>query len=165
MDKGVRYLGQALLYALFFVPLAYLSHMPIHRHLADDMAVLKIAVRHPGAIVGACTSIAGAGHGMRPSAMQQNTEICPRERSPLQLELILDGKTLYRATVPATGLHNDGISSMYQQFKVPAGSHHLQLRMNDDVAADGYTWQFEQDIQLQPAQVMVASFKEGFRLQ
>jgi hypothetical protein len=165
MDKGVRYLGQALLYALFFVPLAYLSHMPIHRHLADDMAVLKIAVRHPGAIVGACTSIAGAGHGMRPSAMQQNTEICPRERSPLRLELILDGKTLYRETVPATGLHRDGISSMYQRFTVPAGSHHLQMRMNDDVAVDGYTWKFDQDIQLQPAQVMVASFKQGFRLQ
>jgi hypothetical protein len=54
---------------------------------------------------------------------------------------------------------------MYQRFNVPAGSHHVQLRMNDDVAADGYTWQLEQDIQLQPAQVMVASFKEGFRLQ
>jgi hypothetical protein len=165
MDRGVRYLGQALLYAVFFVLLAYLTHMPIHRHLAEGMAVLKIAVRHPGAIVGECTSVSGAGQGMRPSAMQQNTEICPRERSPLQLELILDGETLYLATVPATGLHKDGISSMYQQFSVPAGSHHLQIRMNDDVTADGYTWQFEQDIELQPAQVVVASFKEGFRLQ
>ena len=165
MDNAGRYLGQALLYVLFFVPLVFITHQPTHRHLGDDMAVLKIAVRHAGEIIGDCTPAAGAGHGMRPAGMQQQTEICPRERSPLQLELLLDGETLYRASVPASGLHNDGVSSMYQRFNVPAGSHHVQLRMNDDVAADGYTWQQEQDIQLQPAQVMVASFKEGFRLQ
>jgi len=165
MDKGLRYLGQALSYAVFFVPLVYFSHLPIHRHLAEDMAVLKIAVRHPGHIIGECASVTGSGGGMRPSTMQQTTEICPRERSPLQLELLLDGETLYRATIPAPGLHSDGISSMYRQFNVPAGAHHLQLRMNDNVAVAGYPWQFEQDIQLQPAQVMVASFKEGFRLQ
>jgi hypothetical protein len=79
--------------------------------------------------------------------------------------LILDGNTLYRASVEASGLHSDGVSSMYRRFNIPAGNHHLQLLMNDDVAVDGYTWQFEQDIQLQPAQVVVASFKEGFRLQ
>ncbi len=166
MDKAVHYLAQALLYALFFVPLAYITHLPTYHHMDEDMAVLKVAIRHPGEIIGECTSVvAGEGHGMRPAAMQQVTEICPRERSPLQLELILDGETLYRATVPATGLHSDGISSMYQQFTVPAGSHHLQMRMNDDVAVDGYTWKFAQDIQLQPAQVMVASFKQGFRIQ
>jgi hypothetical protein len=166
MGKTAHYLAQALLYALFFVPLVYFSHLPTHRHMDDDMAVLKVAIRHPGEIIGECTSVvAGKGHGMRPAAMQQVTEICPRERSPLRLELILDGKTLYRETVPATGLHRDGISSMYQRFTVPAGSHHLQMRMNDDVAVDGYTWKFDQDIQLQPAQVMVASFKQGFRLQ
>ena len=43
-----RYLGQALLYALFFIPLAYFTQQPNHRHLDDNMAVLKIAVRHAG---------------------------------------------------------------------------------------------------------------------
>ena len=166
MDKSARYLGQALLYSLFFLPLAYISHQPTHRHMDEGMAVLKVAIRHPGAIIGACTSVAaGDGQGMRPAAMQRVTEICPRERSPLHLELILDGETLYRTTVPASGLHSDGIASMYQQFTVPAGSHNLQLRMNDDVTVEGYPWQLDQDIQLRPAQVMVASFKEGFRLQ
>ena len=54
---------------------------------------------------------------------------------------------------------------MYQHFTVPAGSHRLQLRMNDDVTVEGYNWLLDQDIELQPAQVMVASFKEGFRVQ
>ena len=37
--------------------------------------------------------------------------------------------------------------------------------MNDDVATQGYNWQLEELVDLQPAQVMVASFKEGFRLE
>jgi hypothetical protein len=164
MDKAASYLGQALLYAMFFVPLVYLTHLPTHQHMAEDLAVLKVAVRHAGKIMGACTPIDAAENIDRPINMQR-TEICPRERSPLQLELILDGNTLYRASVPASGLHNDGVSSVYQRFNVPAGSHHVQLRMNDDSAVDGYNWEHQQDIQLQPAQVMVASFKEGFRLQ
>ena len=69
MDNTFRYLSQALLYAVFFVPLVYISHLPIHRHLADDMAVLKIAVRHPGQIIGECRSVTGSGGGMRPDAM------------------------------------------------------------------------------------------------
>jgi hypothetical protein len=164
MDKATRYLGQALLYALFFVPLVFITQQPTHRHLAEDMAVLKVAVRHAGAIVGACTPI-GAAEYSNQAATMKHAEICPRERAPLQLELILDGTTLYRAAVPASGLHNDGVSSMYQRFEVPAGEHHVQLLMNDNAAVEGYNWRLEQDIQLQPAQVMVASFKEGFRLQ
>ncbi len=165
MDKLVRYFAQAVFYALFFVPLVYFSHAPSYRYMEDHMAVLKVAVRHPGEIIGECTSITGESHGMRPSSMTQAVEICPRERSPLQLELILDGEILYRAEIPPSGLHNDGISSMYQRFEVPAGPHHFQIRMNDNVKVNGFNWQFEQDITLQPAQVMVANFKQGFRIQ
>ncbi|MBE9537779.1 MAG: hypothetical protein IMF06_01790 [Proteobacteria bacterium] len=165
MNKLVRYSAQAVFYALFFVPLAYVSHQPNYRYMEDDIAVLKVAVRHAGEIIGECKSIVGESHGMRPSSMVQAVEVCPRERSPLELELILDGETLYRAQVAPSGLHNDGISSMYQRFELPAGPHHLQIRMNDDIKVDGFNWQFEQDINLQPAQVMVASFKEGFRIQ
>ncbi len=162
-DLG-KYLGQALFYALFFIPLAYFTQQPLHRHLDDDMAVLKVAVRHAGKVIGECTPINGGDAANRPSNLQK-VEICPRERSPLQLELILDGETMYRATVPASGLHSDGTSSMYQRFSIPAGTYHLKLKMNDDVTTQGYPWQLEQDIELQPAQVMVASFKEGFKIQ
>ncbi len=137
---------------------------PCYRTLAEDMAELKIAVRHAGKTIGACTPVAAGVYTPLPGD-KQRPEICPRERSPLQLELLLDGKTLYRATVPASGLHNDGVSSIYRRFAIPAGSHHLQLRMNDDVAQTDYPWVLEQEVELRPAQVMVASFKEGFRLQ
>jgi hypothetical protein len=165
MHRALRYLGQAALYALFFVPLAYFSREPIYSNLEEGMAVLKVAVRHPGVIVGECTVAGSTGHGMRPSTMTQSIEVCPRERSPLKLKLTLDGEVLYDAIVAPSGLHDDGISSMYQRFEIPVGQHHLQIRMNDDVKVEGFNWQLEQDISLKPAQVLVASFKEGFKIQ
>ena len=159
-----RYLVQALLYGLFFIPIVWLTHLPVHRHLEEGMAELKIAVRHAGAIVGACKPAIAGNYTPLPGD-KQRPEICPRERSPLQLELLMNGETLYRATVPAPGLHDDGVASIYRRFTIPAGSHHLQLRMNDNIAIEGYPWVFEQSVDIKPAQVMVASFKEGFRLQ
>jgi hypothetical protein len=159
-----RYMGQIALYALFFVPLTWLTHQPTHRHLGEGLAELKIAVRHAGAIIGECVPVAPGAYTPLPGN-KQRPQICPRERSPLQLELLLDGETLYRATVPASGLHNDGVASIYRRFTVPAGSHYLQLRMNDDAASQDYRWTLEQQLKLGPAQVMVASFKEGFKLQ
>lgn len=164
MNTFTRYLAQALLYALFFVPLAFITHSPTHRHLQPDMAVLKIAVRHAGQIVGECTVLSGAEYDKLPKNMKR-PEVCPRERSPLRLELRLDGNTLYRESVSASGLHRDGVSSMYRRFVVPAGPHHLQLFMNDDVAADGNNWTLDEEIELVPRQVLVANFKEGFKLQ
>lgn len=159
-----RYLAQAALYAALFIPLAYFTHLPTYRHLDEGLAVLKIAIRHAGEIIGECTTLTAEETAALPPNMR-HAQNCPRERSPLKLELLLDGKSVYSATVPPSGLHNDGISSMYHRLEVPAGKHQLLLRMNDDVATQGYNWQLEEAVDLQPAQVMVASFKEGFRLE
>lgn len=164
MSSIRQYLAQALLYTLFFVPLTFLTHAPAHEHLAPGMAVLKIAVRHAGKIVGECTALSTQAYADLPANMKR-PETCPRERSPLALELVLDGKTLYRDTVSASGLHSDGVSSMYRRFALPAGAYQLQLTMNDDVAVEGHTWELEQAIELQAAQVMVVNFKEGFKIQ
>lgn len=164
MDRVLRYCAQALAYGIFFVPLAYLTQQPTYQHMAADMAVLKIAIRHAGEIVGECETVGNAGTTGRPINMQL-PEICPRERSPLALEVQVDGRPLYRSTIPASGLHNDGVSSMYQRFTIPSGSHHIRLLMNDDAAQQGYNWELERELELQPAQVVVASFKNGFRLQ
>ena len=163
MATPLKYLAQAALYALFFVPLVFVTHNPTHRHLDDNLSVLKIAVRHSGQIIGECETLS-AGDYAKLAANMKQLESCPRERSPLQLELRVDGETLYSGTTPASGIHNDGLSSMYRRFTLPSGRHRLQIFMNDDVAVEGYTWELDQDIELRPAQVMVARFKEGIVL-
>ena len=139
MPKFAQYGAQAAFYAAFFVPLAFLTHTPTHQHMAPNLGVLKIAVRHAGEIVGECTALSSEAYADLPATMKR-PETCPRERSPLKLEFLLDGETLFKATVEASGLHNDGVSSMYRQFPISAGRHHLQLLMNDDIAVDGYPW-------------------------
>jgi hypothetical protein len=164
MPRASQYLGQALLFGLFFVPLVYITSEPLYEWRPADTATLKLAVRHVGEIVGECTRLGAEEYDKLPANMKR-PETCPRERSPLLIEMALDGNTLYEATVPASGLHSDGVSSMYQRFTVPVGRYQLSLQMNDDSAVDGPTWELEQEIELAPAQVMVISFKEGFRIQ
>lgn len=163
MSDLARYLGQAVLYALFFVPVVYFSSEPVYQHLAADKAEIKLAIRHAGAVIGECTALGANQGGQRPSHVEA-PKLCPRERSPLRLELILDGEPLYSATIAPAGLHNDGVSSMYHRFSVPAGEHRLQLNMNDDVATDDFTWHLDQNINLAPAQVLAITFKDGFEL-
>jgi hypothetical protein len=163
MNKLAAYLGQAVLFGLFFFPLAYLTSKPLYTTQEPGLATLKIAIRHAGKIVGECKPVDSEQYAHLPANMQR-PEICPRERSPLRLAVELDGAVLYAATVSATGLHNDGVSSVYQRFEVPAGEHHLRLVMNDDVAVENDTWELEQEITLAAAQVVVASFKDGFTI-
>jgi hypothetical protein len=161
MNKFTHYLGQAVLYGLFFVPLAYLTSNPLHTQQEAGMATLKVAVRHAGKIVGECKPVDSEQYARMPANMKR-PEICPRERSPLRLAVELDGEILYAEVVPAAGLHSDGVASVYMRFEVPAGKHRLRLGMNDDVAVEGDTWEFDQEVTLAAAQVVVARFKEGF---
>lgn len=154
---------QSLFYALFFVPLVVITQQPVVTLLEPGLAEFKLAIRHAGKVIGECVPISAGNYTNLPANMKR-PEICPRERSPLEIELIMDGKVLYRGSVSASGVHSDGIASMYKRFSVSEGSHHLQLMMNDDVATEGPTWQLARDIELRSAQVLVATFKDGFEL-
>ncbi len=162
--SAMRYIGQGLFYALFFLPIVYFTQEPSQTILEPNKAVLKVAVRHPGKIIGECQPIEGAELARVPGNMKL-PEICPRERSSLRLKVLLDGEPLYAEKVKPAGLHSDGISSVYRRFSIPAGNHDLELYMNDDVSVPGFNWQLQEVIELQPAQVIVASFREGFRLE
>lgn len=163
MNSLAKYLAQAAFYALFFIPVAWLASNPIYEYRDADVSVLKLAIRHAGEVVGECTPLNEQDYANLPANMKR-PEICPRERSPLRLELLVNGEPLYSEVVPAAGLHRDGVSSMYRRFELPAGQHSLELTMNDDVSVEGPTWRLQQDVDLAPSQVMVASFNDGFRL-
>ncbi len=164
MPSARQYLGQALLYGLFFAPLAYFTSAPDFMVQAPELATLKLAVRHAGKIVGACEVLSGAAYEQLPANMKR-PEVCPRERSPLLLQLSLDGNVIYVATAEASGLHSDGMASIYKRFAIPAGRHQLTMLMNDDVTLTDFPWQLQQEIKLLPAQVMVLNFKDGFHVQ
>ena len=81
---------------------------------------------------------------------------CPRERSPVTVQIELDGKPLHKSVI-ALGLSKDGTSTTYQRFEVPAGEHaggederqhpHRRLQLRK-----------EEKLTLKPAQIVVIDF-------
>ena len=48
MNDGLRYLGQAVLYAGFIAVLGYLSTEPPYQFLSPENAVIKLTINHGG---------------------------------------------------------------------------------------------------------------------
>jgi len=86
---------------------------------------------------------------------------CPRERSPLRLELFLDDKLLIKATQEPLGFYKDQGVNLFQRIKVKAGEHKLRVWMNDDVNVDEPTYQHEQIVILKPEQQLLLDFDAG----
>jgi hypothetical protein len=91
-------------------------------------------------------------------------EDCPRERSPVTIEALLDGEPLYSATLQPPGLFGDGGVDVFYSAKIPAGDHRLSLKMNDSVRVEGFNHSFEQQVSVDPAQILLVGFelRRGF---
>jgi hypothetical protein len=83
---------------------------------------------------------------------------CVRERSPVTVQVELDGKPVFSGVAPPSGLSKDGTSAMYQRFEVPAGEHTLGVKMNDSVRVKGFTHEKQEKVTLKPAQILVIDF-------
>ena len=93
---------------------------------------------------------------------------CPRERSPVTVELDIDGVPAVRAEAEPSGLARDGASAIYRRLPVPAGERLISVRLRDDVRSEGFAYRLERRVQLSPAQVLVIDFdteKGGITLQ
>jgi hypothetical protein len=146
--------GQALLYAAFAACVALFSAWPPYRHLEPGQALLKLSFSHPGERVAECRRRTPEELAALPPNMRAPLD-CPRERSPVSVELELDGRVLARRVVSPSGLARDGASTVYERFAVPAGAHRLEVKVDDNVRAPGPTWEREQDVQLAPGRVLV----------
>jgi len=149
--------GQAVLYALFAAVLGVFSHWPPYRHLAADQALIKVSFTHSGKPVGDCRPMTEAELGKLPPNMRAPMK-CPRERSPVTVELDIDGAPALRRTAPPSGLSRDGASAVYQRLQVRAGEQRLSVRMNDDARHPGFAYRKDAVIRLEPAQILVIDF-------
>lgn len=155
--KPVAWAGQALLYAAFAAFIGYFSTSPAYRHLAPDQALIKLSFSHHGQRVVECRQRTPEELAKLPPNMR-SAEDCSRERSPVRVEIDLDGAPLYRHTVPPSGLRKDGASTVYQRFPVAAGEHKLAVRLSDTVRAPGFNFVRDQTVTLAPSQVLVIDF-------
>lgn len=162
-NKPIRYLLQAINYSVFMGMVWYFSTSPAVRLIGDDEAKITIAFAHAGQLREACRRLSQKELNKLPPNMRK-LEDCPRERSPVAIEALLDGEPLYSAILQPPGLFGDGGVDVFHSSKISAGDHHLSLKMNDSVRVEGFNHGFEQQISVDPAQILLVGFdsRRGF---
>jgi hypothetical protein len=159
--RGPRaWIGQGLLYGLFALVIGIFSRWPAYHHLGPDEALIKLSLVHAGALVGDCVPLTAAELARLPPTMRAPMR-CPRERSPVTVELDVDGTPAVRVQARPSGLSRDGASAIYERVPVAAGERTLQVRLRDDVRGDGFGHVLERRVTLAPAQVLVIDFDAG----
>lgn len=153
--KPAALAGQVVLYGAFAAFIGYFATNPRYQHLAPDQALVKLSLAHFGDRE--CRKRTPEELQKLPPNMRAPME-CPRERSPLVIELDMDGKSMYKGTIQPTGLSKDGISTLYRRFELPAGEHRIAVRMSDNVREPGFKFVKEDTVTLKPAQVLVIDF-------
>ncbi len=154
----VRLIAQIALYSLFAAFIGYFSNAPSWSRFGADQALIKLSFSHPGKLKGECKQLTREEIAKLAPNMRRS-QTCPRERLPVVVELILDGKLLHRESLPPTGIWSDGASSIYRRFPVTAGKHRLVARLRDSARTSGYDYERAADIDLAPARNFIIDFR------
>ncbi len=157
MARPISWLGQALLYGLFALIIGYFSSSPSYRHLPPDQALIKLSFSHEGKLVSECRR--RTAEELAKLAPNMRTPMdCPRERSPVTVEIELDGTLVYRRVAKPSGLSKDGASTVYHRLAVPSGEHRIEIRLNDDARTTGFNHLRREVVTLKPGKVLVIDF-------
>ena len=158
MTRALRLAGQFAIIAALFAAVAWLSDRPIYRQIPERSAVMMLTFVHSADRRGECRRLSPEEIARLPPNMRR-VQDCPRVRRPIYVELDVDGRTLYRATLPPTGIAGDGPSRVFQRFVLPAGPHDVAVRMRDTPRADGFDHARTERIALAADQMFVVDFR------
>lgn len=167
MTKTFSWIGQVLLYAMFAAVIGVFTRWPPYQHLPADHALIKLSFIHHGQRLQECQKLSPEELAKLPPNMRAPLS-CPRERSPITVEVDIDGAVAFRQTAQPSGLSRDGAASVYQRIEVPVGTHRLDVRLRDSARTEGFDFERNEVLDLKPAQILVIDFnaeKGGITLQ
>lgn len=159
MMKPRHIAGQAVAYAAFALMIAYFASNPVYRQHDPSKALLKLSLTHAGQKVGECKERSAEELAKLPPNMRAKTA-CGRERSPVTLEMDIDGVKVFSQTAKPAGLSGDGRSRFYDSREIPAGRHVITARMRDGGDPNVFDQVAEVTVELAPRQVFVVDFDE-----
>lgn len=162
MKKYAVWLGQGILYAALAAVIVVFSRWPVYQNLAADRALIKISISHQGQLLGDCVELTPEELAKLPPNMRA-PKSCPRERSPLTIEVDVDGQLAHRQVAQPSGLSNDGAAVVYRRLEVPAGKHHIDVRMKDNARSEGFDYTRTEEVDLAPAEILVVDFDAATR--
>ncbi len=162
-NKPLSYLLQAINYTVFMALIWYFASAPSIRVIDAGEAMFTIAFGHAGETIEPCRRMSQEELSKLPPNMRKPQE-CPRERSPIHIEVHLNGEQLFKKSLIAPGLYNDGSVNIYHSQKIPAGKHQVKIKMDDSVRKEGFDHTFEQDINIAPTKILLFAFdsQRGF---
>jgi hypothetical protein len=157
VKRVMPWAGQVLLYGLFAAFIGVFSSWPPYEALPPDQALVKVSFIHHGQRVAECRPY--TAEELAKLAPNMRTPMkCGRERSPVTIEVDLDGATVYRQVAAPSGLSRDGPSSVYHRIAVTAGEHRITVRLKDSASAPAFTHTRSATLTLKPTQVLVIDF-------
>jgi len=154
--KALRIAAQLALYAPLMAILAYFSTEPRFSAVAPDEALVRVSFIHATERKEACRERSAEELAKLAPNMRATLD-CPRERSPLLVELELDGQVVLRREVQPSGLRRDGNAAVYQRLALPAGRHRIVARLRDR-AEGGFNYVREETLELAGGRVLIIDF-------
>ena len=158
MSRTARYIGQAAVYGVLAVIIGVFADTPSFENFPADKAEIKVSFAHGGERKVACRRRGADELAKLPPNMRKPMD-CPRERVSLLLRLTLDGRPLFQASLPPTGLSGDGASRLYEKFRVPPGRHVLVAELRDSPRDDGFDYTRRLVLDLRPRQIVAVDFR------
>ncbi len=160
MPNAKRLLLQILNYTVFMALVWYFSFSPPYVRLTPEESMITLALSHAGKPAHECRRKSQEELAKLPPNMRVPEE-CPRERSPIKIEVLMNDKYVIDETVDPPGLYKDQGVDIYHSVKVPKGEHMLEIRMNDNVRVEGPTHHYRQAVSLGSAQLLVIQFNNA----
>jgi len=156
--KAIRVIGQFALIVALFAAVAALSDWPVYRRIPQGAGVVMLSFVHSAERQAECRRLSAEEIAKLPPNMRRQ-EVCPRKRLPIYVELDVDGRTIYQAYLPPTGIAGDGPSRIYQAFVLPAGAYNVAVRMRDSGRTEGFDHEGKQRVALAADQLFVIDFR------
>jgi hypothetical protein len=156
MTQALRIVFQLVLYVPLMVLIGYFSANPKFSVVPEGAALLRLSIVHGTERKEPCRErtpeeLAKLAPNMR-AALD-----CPRERSPMLVELELDGAVVYRREAQPAGLKRDGAAAVYHRMNVPAGQHRIVARLKDR-PGERFNFEREATLELAPGASVVIDF-------
>lgn len=158
MRNVAKYVGQGLVLAAMAALIGYFSSHPVYHQMAPDKAQIKLSFAHGGNRVKKCRKLTAKEIAALP-ANERRPNTCSRKRVAVRLKVEIDGKVIYQASLPPTGLSGDGPSRVYRKFIVEAGAHTIDLHLGDTRNPGEYNYHTRRRLDLEPWQNLAIDFK------
>ena len=161
--KALRFAAQLALYVPLMAILAYFSTEPRFSVVSRDQALVRVSLIHATERKEACRERSAEELARLAPNMRAALD-CPRERSPLLVEVELDGKLVLRREAQPSGLRRDGNAAVYERLALPAGRHRIVARLRDRPEG-GFNYVKDETVELAAGRVLTIDFnaaKGGF---